>query len=826
MEAVTISADVTMGGAAATLLAGRYRVVRQLGQGGMGSVWLAEDTKLDGFKVAIKMLPSVLVNNRRAYQQVKAEALVSLKLSHPNIATVRAFEEESGSPFLVMDYIDGQTLDDYLAEKGKLTEMETVKLLKPVAAALDYAHSQGVVHRDVKPGNVMIRKDGVPFVLDFGIAREIQETMTRVTGKLSSGTLSYMSPEQLHGASPDRAQDVYSFAAVAYECLCGHAPFYRGQIEYQIDHDSPSPLAIRGKLAVLVRSGLVKQPERRPESCLAVLGVSRRSYGGGWNRAKPQTMESGGPRFRWRAFGWYAVVVILMASVGVASVCFFRAEAARKRQIEEERIRRQEELQRQRELERMRQREMQAAASEALLLRQRIEMGRTPLDEAANQGPFAREIESFECALREADDAKMKDDVVLETNSLFRAENLLAVTTNLIKRNSSAQTLRDGARQALAAAERAGAKVEFAKRHGQLELLMAEGDAFVRERAFERASDLFGKVRSEAETLCNETRDLMAKVKSERESVGLDRKKAETARSWADAVSAKACFEQRYGSAEQELAKADAAVENRKFDVARMGYARAERLFSELRKAVVGNCLDDARSNFSAERWEDCLAAVGQVLTWDPANQEASELKGKAQTALDKEREKKEAMRLKRQKEKDEENRRKAEDQNLRNKLIGKWKGLQYYISESNTDEMMKETKKYFSEMTVSTDGTFSNGNGVVGRWSVVNGILRTVLRGEVSEQIVAWKSPDSFTLKPADVAKATARERVRYGGNDGLHSMGGEVTSEFKTWVDQDGTVHRRSLVRNVSTDVFGLIKKDFYSNFKITSPVYTRIK
>ena len=187
----TINNDLTMGGATGTLLAGRYRVVRQLGQGGMGSVWLAEDTKLDGFKVAIKMLPSVLVNNKRAYAQVKSEALVSLKLSHPNIATVRAFEEEGGNQFLVMDYIDGQTLDDYLAEKGKLTEEETVKLLKPVAAALDYAHTQGVVHRDVKPGNVMIRKDGTPFVLDFGIAREIQETMTRVTGKLSSGLLEH-----------------------------------------------------------------------------------------------------------------------------------------------------------------------------------------------------------------------------------------------------------------------------------------------------------------------------------------------------------------------------------------------------------------------------------------------------------------------------------------------------------------------------------------------------------------------------------------------------------------------------------------------------------
>ena len=225
----TINNDRTMSGAAGVLLANRYRVVKQLGQGGMGSVWLAEDAKLDGRKVAIKMLPSILVSNKRAYAQVKAEALVSLKLTHTNIAAVRAFEEENGNPFLVMDYIEGQTLDDYLAEKGTLEEEEAIRVLKPIAAALDYAHEQGVVHRDVKPGNVMIDQIGHPYVLDFGIAREIQETMTRVTGKLSSGTLMYMSPEQLHGAAPKPAQDVYSFAAMAYECLTGHPPFSRGQ---------------------------------------------------------------------------------------------------------------------------------------------------------------------------------------------------------------------------------------------------------------------------------------------------------------------------------------------------------------------------------------------------------------------------------------------------------------------------------------------------------------------------------------------------------------------------------------------------------------------
>ena len=216
-DAVTINDAVTMAGGEGTLLAGRSRIVRRLGQGGMGSVWLAEDSQLDNKLFAIKMLPSILVSNKRAYRQLKDEALVAMKLVHPNIVQIRAFEENNGNPFLVMDYIEGETLDDYLAEKGKLSEDETIRLLRPVAAALDYAHGEGVVHRDVKPANVMIRKDGHPFILDFGIAREIQETMTRVTGKLSSGTLLYMSPEQLNGESTKPSQDIYSFAAMAYE---------------------------------------------------------------------------------------------------------------------------------------------------------------------------------------------------------------------------------------------------------------------------------------------------------------------------------------------------------------------------------------------------------------------------------------------------------------------------------------------------------------------------------------------------------------------------------------------------------------------------------
>ena len=321
----TINDAVTMAGGKGTFLAGRYRIVRQLGQGGMGNVWLAEDTQLDGKPFAIKMLPSILVANKRAYNQLKDEALVAMKLVHPNIVQIRAFEENDGNPFLVMDYIDGQTLDDYLAEH--IPEAEVLRILRTIAVALDYAHSKGVVHRDVKPGNVMIAKDGTPYVLDFGIAREIQETMTRVTGKPSSGTLLYMSPEQLMGARPTPAQDIYSFAAMTYECLKGEPPFARGQIEFQILNTPPPPLDIptegpsarrSGTLVASVMVGLAKKPEERPATCAAVLegsGFNRvehveRVEGGNVRACSPNGQQLGGSRAR--ATTAILVTVLLM----------------------------------------------------------------------------------------------------------------------------------------------------------------------------------------------------------------------------------------------------------------------------------------------------------------------------------------------------------------------------------------------------------------------------------------------------------------------------------------------------------------------------------
>lgn len=268
-----LDSQVTYDGSQETILAGRYRVIRELGRGGMGAVYLAEDQKLRDRKVAIKMPPAVLARNKRAVESMRSEALTAIELTHPHVVTLRAFEETDEAVFLVMDYVDGDTLDRCLVESERLSEAEVLRIFRPVAEALDYAHGQRIVHRDIKPSNIMIATDGKPYIMDFGIARQMKDKMTQVTGRTPSGTLPYMSPEQLMGESPSVAQDIYSLAATMYECLAGHPPFHRGQIDYQImnrEPEPPGPLdspVVRG-----IMQALAKEPGQRPNSCAALVG--------------------------------------------------------------------------------------------------------------------------------------------------------------------------------------------------------------------------------------------------------------------------------------------------------------------------------------------------------------------------------------------------------------------------------------------------------------------------------------------------------------------------------------------------------------------------
>ncbi len=253
------------------VLAGRYRVGNRLGSGGMGEVWQAVDTELDDMPVAIKVLPPMLARNPRSIKSLKREAAIALRLTHPRICRLHTFNADGDVKFLVMEYIQGQTLEELLDGKAdRLMPLgELLPIARDVAEALDHAHSSSppVLHRDIKPSNIMVTPDGHALVLDFGIARELKDSMTRVTGQETSGTLLYMSPEQFSGKPPTEASDVYSFAATLYECLAGHPPFYQGSIGHQLLHLEPPEIEdVSPHVNAAIRRGLAKDQQDRPTS--------------------------------------------------------------------------------------------------------------------------------------------------------------------------------------------------------------------------------------------------------------------------------------------------------------------------------------------------------------------------------------------------------------------------------------------------------------------------------------------------------------------------------------------------------------------------------
>ena len=254
-------------GTESKLLADRYKIIRKLGEGGMGMVYLAEDTELGNTKVAIKFIPPMLAGNVRAVKNLKKEAQTAMQLSHPNIVRLHDLHTDGHQKFLVMEYIEGKTLEEVLAEKedDRFTLEELLPIAEQVAAGLDFAHSKKVLHRDLKPSNIMVDKNGTVKLLDFGIAREMKDSYTRVTGQETSGTLPYMSPEQLMGEKPTSSMDIYSFAAVLYECLSGHPPFYRGDIQKQIEAKKPDDLIDHpAYINVALQKFLAKDPNERP----------------------------------------------------------------------------------------------------------------------------------------------------------------------------------------------------------------------------------------------------------------------------------------------------------------------------------------------------------------------------------------------------------------------------------------------------------------------------------------------------------------------------------------------------------------------------------
>ncbi len=202
-----------------TLAAGRYRIERTLGHGGMAVVYLAHDEELHR-RVAVKVLAEHLAGDDNFRARFLQESKLAGRLSHPNVVHVYDAGETEGSPYIVMEYVPGETI----AQRGKLSYLEAVPLALQACAGLQHAHDAGLVHRDVKPANLLVREDDVLKVADFGIAWAAE--LTRLTQHgMVLGTAAYLSPEQAAGEEVTTATDIYSLGAVVYELLTGRAPY-------------------------------------------------------------------------------------------------------------------------------------------------------------------------------------------------------------------------------------------------------------------------------------------------------------------------------------------------------------------------------------------------------------------------------------------------------------------------------------------------------------------------------------------------------------------------------------------------------------------------
>ena len=253
---------------------GRYQLHAMIGSGAMGEIYEAHDPVIDR-RIAIKVVRRELIARHEDsagwLDRFRQEARAAGRLLHSNIVTLLDYGEEAGAPFLAMEFVEGDPLDVVLKRCGRLGEQEAIAVMTQVLAALEFAHSNGVIHRDVKPANILLVKTGLVKITDFGIARLDSSDLTLAGDVL--GTPSYMSPEQLAGRTVDRRADLFAAGAVFFELLSGERPFGKGLAEIITNMERRGPVDIRTlnpevnpALKAVIETALALDPERRHAS--------------------------------------------------------------------------------------------------------------------------------------------------------------------------------------------------------------------------------------------------------------------------------------------------------------------------------------------------------------------------------------------------------------------------------------------------------------------------------------------------------------------------------------------------------------------------------
>jgi eukaryotic-like serine/threonine-protein kinase len=321
----------------------RYVIHHTLGEGGMARVYLATDRVLDR-RVALKVLAERYAGDDRFVARFRREAHAAAGLNHPNIVRVFDTGDDGAAHYIVMEYVDGETVADILLRDGPAEPDRAARIARRVATALQAAHDQGLVHRDVKPGNVMVDRDGRIMVMDFGIARAAaDDTLTQAGTVL--GTAAYLSPEQARGDPVDARSDVYSLGCVLYEMLCGRPPFTGASavsIAYRHVNDVPDPPSahrrgIPAAFDAVTMRALAKDPDDRyrtaeemGEALIATEGgevaTNPIHVGGGDTEVLPlgpsttQTAPPNGASDRRRTLSWLPVVLAGAVLAGVLAL--------------------------------------------------------------------------------------------------------------------------------------------------------------------------------------------------------------------------------------------------------------------------------------------------------------------------------------------------------------------------------------------------------------------------------------------------------------------------------------------------------------------------
>lgn len=255
------------------ILGGRYELIEKIGAGGMAIVYKARCHLLNRY-VAVKILRPELVEDENFVKRFKRESQAAASLSHPNIVNVYDVGQEDGIYYIVMEYVCGKTLKDYVREKGKLDSREAIKIALQIAAALEHAHKNGIVHRDIKPQNILIGDDYTVKVADFGIARAVTSTTITLAGSNVVGSVHYFSPEQARGGYTDAKSDIYSLGIVLYEMVTGTLPFEGDtavsvaikHIQEKVKPPGEINPGIYKSLQDIIQKAIEKQPERRYQS--------------------------------------------------------------------------------------------------------------------------------------------------------------------------------------------------------------------------------------------------------------------------------------------------------------------------------------------------------------------------------------------------------------------------------------------------------------------------------------------------------------------------------------------------------------------------------